>query len=255
MSKGSKVNSNGYMYTSSEMHYDTDDRAHLLSRDEYLRMEDETRSLRKEIADINAKINNDKSFRLSFRDKGKWDEWVLAATKQRDALLARFEELRSIINASHTAQRAIIKQRYEKANNNAINALIRRAMMHIRELAGSECSEEYEQLMGELAAVTGSESPLLNMVHRDDMESEISKLKAQHATEMARERAASQQAVGVLRAQIRDIQDKRSRASVVLSRLYGEKYTEVDEFRKRRGVTHRIHLTAADCAEIDEALS
>ena len=231
--------------------------SYMLSKEEYNRLSEMLGTLRSEIAALNWKMVNDKPFRQTFPTKRQFEAWKDRALQRRDQLAAEYNAAADIMAAAERAAKAIGKIRRARIDGVGITAILVRAKETIERLndqAGDQWSEEDRMICWQLKSIVSQDSPLLNLVSREKAAVEHAELQRQHANDIAVERAASQQAVGVLKAQIRDIQEQRGRAAAILERLYSERYQEVDTFRTARGITHRVHLTAEDCASIEQAI-
>lgn len=79
-----------------------------------------------------------------------------------------------------------------------------------------------------------------------------------HADEIERSHrkkvADLERIISDLQGEIRRMRSIKGRAANVLDRIYAGRYQEIDDFRRARGVTHRIHLTADDCKAIEDAI-
>lgn len=216
-----------------------------LDKDEYTRLCTEQGKIRKEIADVNRQITPARGvLRVELEQKKR-------------VLLSRWEELNTILQASERAKQAITVERLSRLGATGIVDVLLSAKSIIEQLQekiGDDWTQEQKDVCGALRKLTISTSPLLDMVSRSDADAKIAVERDRHTTEIAHEKSASQQAVGILKSQLRDIQENRGRAAAILERLYNERYEEVDGFRKARGVTHRIHLTDDDCRAIEDAI-
>ena len=212
-----------------------------LSKEEHGRLCEDQGRLRSEIAEINRQISH---------TKGSTAHLV----EQRDRLVVKWKELNGILEASDNARTAIRTERRARLGANAIAETIKNAkalIERLQEQLGDNWTEEQVTLCGDLRDLTTAQSPLLEMVHR----SELEQLRAECERESRLNHAAAQLATNQLKAQIRDLQMQQGKAARVLRRLYEGRYQEVECFRLARGVTHRIHLTGEDCDQIEDAIS
>lgn len=211
-----------------------------LSKEEYGKLTREQGELRTEIAAINRTINNE-------------NKATPERVARRDALLERWKEINSILHASEAARRTIRNHRARQLGATGIVELAtmaRELIERLMEIAGDEWTEAEGDICAGLKYIAGSQSPLLEMVHR----SELDALRQKYEHEMQLSATAAQLATNQLKATIRDLQQQKGKAAQVLRDIYETRYREVDGFRIARGVTHRIHLTAEDCRKIEKVL-
>ena len=211
-----------------------------LTKEEFNQMKEEQGRISRELADINRKISSQRGSKI-------------ALNENKERIVKRWNELNEILEAAELSQRSRRIERLNRLGSMGIIDTLASAKKLIEDLqaqVGDVWTDEQREICKILRGLTSTDSPLLEMIHRSELDAGLAKA----ATEIARERAASQQAVGILKSQLRDMQDRRGKAALVLGRLYNERYEEVDAFRKARGVTHRIHLTPDDCKAVEDAI-
>lgn len=223
----------------------------ILTKEQEKRLSDRHAMLKRLIAELNRRINNDMSFRTKMISSGEWSKWLVEAIKERDSMILEYNEIAKIMTAHIDAKHAKGKTRHDIANGNMIYQVMMKAKATIENLmeqCGDNWTDDIRQLCGDLRNF-GREASML--VKPDT----IDKIKDDHTRELNRAMQEKNVMIANLNSQIRDLQSFHNRSRIILRRLYDARYTEVDEFRTARGITHRIHLTADDCNEIEQAIN
>jgi hypothetical protein len=229
----------------------TDHDSALLGSEKYRRLCTRHGALREEIAELNRKLNNDSEHRKQLQRLGDWDRWKQETTTHRDQLVNEYNAISDLLTADMRVRQARANVRRELADSNDMARAAIKAKEIIETLykqLGDSPPQEYRDLCVELKVLARDVLPFVIRPEASD------RMREQQASELQAVRRESDRTIAMLQHQIRNLQKERGAARQILDRLYQGRYEEIDTFRTARGITHRIHLSAANCMEIERAI-
>jgi hypothetical protein len=245
----------------------------IISEREYSAISQELKRLKDQRKDINLKLTNNAEFINTFATISDYTEWRKQAEQTLQENKERTEYLKELAHVYLGTARAYNKETgvydrrkerdYAIASSDGIVRILAAARRVIEELSDQNDNnwrDGDKTVCGDLRLLerricgdkelAGWLSPSEAKDLRDRWFSNIEDIKSDHRKEVIR----LERAIAESQMEIKRLIEAKGRAAQVLDRLYNERYEEIDGFRKARGVTHRIHLTAEDCKTIEDAI-
>lgn len=243
----------------------------IISKTEYAAISRELQQLKARKDDLTSKLNNENlDFIRGFDSVDRWLAWREDAKQMLDEVAVRMAHLRELAhvylgaarinNAKKPMQPKAWRQQFLSSTSGISRLLIaaRVAIEELNEDGGDNWKDEHRAICANLHALERTirgDSSFSAWLSPD----EVRALRERYETAATRSEATYRQEVIKLQRTIADLQSEiareratKGRATVVLRRLKDLMFAETEDWRLRRGYTHRISLTRDMCDEINE---
>jgi hypothetical protein len=222
------------------------------TQEEYKDICAEIAQLKHEQKDLNLRLNNDRSYWQSFSSEIEGALARIKAESRAEEIRSRLEYLRGLASAWVQASQGKRKERRTSFSTNGITKAIANAYEAIERLYEQQgdmwkyddralCADLrflVKQLQGD-RVIGGWKSP-----------QGVEDIQQQHWLQLAK----MQKQIDAAKQEITQLRDVRGAAQQVVDELWEAQYEEREDYRLRRGYTHRIHLNEELRKKMREAM-